>query len=58
MAGLFQRLIARTGASVPFTIHGEPVEAQQGDLLLTAILLHRPAPGGSSSAKGIAPASA
>ena len=43
MAGLFQRLIARTGASVPFTIDGEPVEAQEGDLLLTAILLHRPA---------------
>ena len=33
----------RTGASVPFTIDGEPVEAQEGDLLITAILLHRPA---------------
>lgn len=43
MAGLFQRLFARTGAAVPFTIDGEPVEAQEGDLLLTAILLHRPA---------------
>jgi hypothetical protein len=43
VAGLFQRLIARTGASVPFTIDGEPAEAQEGDLLLTAILLHRPA---------------
>src|SRR4051794_23205903 len=41
--GVFQRLIARTGASVPFTIDGEPVEAREGDLLLTAILLHRPA---------------
>ena len=43
VAGLFQRLIDRTGASVPFTIDGEPVEAQEGDLLITAILLHRPA---------------
>jgi predicted molibdopterin-dependent oxidoreductase YjgC len=43
VAGLFQRLIERTGASVPFTIDGEPVEAREGDLLITAILLHRPA---------------
>ncbi|HEX2727189.1 MAG TPA: (2Fe-2S)-binding protein [Beijerinckiaceae bacterium] len=43
MAGLFQRVVERTGASVPFTIDGEPVEAKEGDLLITAILLHRPA---------------
>jgi predicted molibdopterin-dependent oxidoreductase YjgC len=41
MAGLFQRAIDRGGAAVAFTIDGEPVEAQQGDLLITAILLHR-----------------
>jgi predicted molibdopterin-dependent oxidoreductase YjgC len=39
--GLFQRLVARTGAPIPFTIDGEPAEAREGDLLLTAILLHR-----------------
>jgi predicted molibdopterin-dependent oxidoreductase YjgC len=43
VAGLFQRLVERTGAAVPFTIDGEPVEAKEGDLLITAILLHRPA---------------
>lgn len=43
VAGLFQRLAERTSAHVPFTIDGEPVEAREGDLLLTAILLHRPA---------------
>lgn len=41
MAGLFQRLVERRGAIVPFTIDGEPVEAREGDLLITAILLHR-----------------
>jgi predicted molibdopterin-dependent oxidoreductase YjgC len=36
-------LVARAGATVPFTIDGEVVEAREGDLLMTAILLHRPA---------------
>jgi predicted molibdopterin-dependent oxidoreductase YjgC len=36
-------LVAPNGATVPFTIDGEPVEAREGDLLMTAILLHRPA---------------
>jgi predicted molibdopterin-dependent oxidoreductase YjgC len=39
--GLFQRLVPRVGAPSPFTIDGEPAEAREGDLLLTAILLHR-----------------
>ena len=43
MAGLFQRTIDRAGAEVPLTIDGEPVRAQMGDLLITAILLHRAA---------------
>jgi predicted molibdopterin-dependent oxidoreductase YjgC len=43
MAGLFQRAIDRAGAEVAFTIDGEPVRAQEGDLLITAILLHRAA---------------
>ena len=42
-AGLFRRLVPRSGAVIPFTIDGEPAEAREGDLLLTAILLHRPA---------------
>jgi predicted molibdopterin-dependent oxidoreductase YjgC len=41
--GLFRRLVPRAGAPIPFTIDGEPTEAREGDLLLTAILLHRPA---------------
>ena len=41
MAGLFHRLFARTGATIAFTIDGENVEAREGDLLITAILLHR-----------------
>ena len=41
MTGLFQRTTGRSGASVPLTIDGEAVEAQAGDLLITAILLHR-----------------
>jgi len=41
MAGLFQRTTRRTGANVALTIDGAPVEAQAGDLLITAILPHR-----------------
>jgi predicted molibdopterin-dependent oxidoreductase YjgC len=41
-AGLFRRLVPRDGAPIPFTIDGAPAEAHEGDLLLTAILLHRP----------------
>jgi predicted molibdopterin-dependent oxidoreductase YjgC len=41
--GLFRRLVPRDGAPIPFTIDGTPAEAREGDLLLTAILLHRPA---------------
>ena len=40
--GLFRRLFPRAGAPIPFTIDGEAAEAREGDLLLTAILLHRP----------------
>ena len=40
-AGLFRRLVPRQGAQIPFTIDGDPAEACEGDLLLTAILLHR-----------------
>jgi predicted molibdopterin-dependent oxidoreductase YjgC len=39
--GLFRRLVPRSGAPFPFTIDGEEAEAREGDLLLTAILLHR-----------------
>lgn len=39
--GQFHRLVPRDGASIPFTIDGVPAEARAGDLLLTAILLHR-----------------
>ena len=41
MAALFHRLVDRRGEPVPFTIDGEPAEAQRGDLLITALLLHR-----------------
>lgn len=41
-AGQFQRLVPRDGAPIPFMIDGVPAEAREGDLLLTAILLHRP----------------
>jgi predicted molibdopterin-dependent oxidoreductase YjgC len=41
VSGLFHRVAARTGAAIPFTIDGEAVEARAGDLLLSAILLHR-----------------
>ncbi|TBW39562.1 (2Fe-2S)-binding protein [Siculibacillus lacustris] len=39
---MFHRLVPRAGPPVPITIDGEPVEAQTGDLLITAILTHRP----------------
>jgi D-hydroxyproline dehydrogenase subunit gamma len=39
--GLFCRLVPRDGAAILFTIDGAPAEARAGDLLLTAILLHR-----------------
>jgi predicted molibdopterin-dependent oxidoreductase YjgC len=41
-AGLFQRLVERTGRVIVLRIDGVPVEAREGDLLMTAILLHRP----------------
>ena len=41
--GLLTRLFAGAGATVPFTIDGDAFEAREGDLLMTAILLHRPA---------------
>ncbi|AWB20878.1 (2Fe-2S)-binding protein [Methylobacterium currus] len=41
MTGLFRRLAQRPGPAVPFTIDGVPVQAQAGDLLIGAILLHR-----------------
>jgi predicted molibdopterin-dependent oxidoreductase YjgC len=41
-AGLFRRLKPRVGAPIPFTIDGKAAEAVAGDLLLSAILLHRP----------------
>jgi hypothetical protein len=37
----FLRLVARDSTPIPFTIDGVPAEARAGDLLLTAILLHR-----------------
>jgi predicted molibdopterin-dependent oxidoreductase YjgC len=40
-AGQFHRLVARDGALIPFTIDDAPAVAREGDLLLTAILLHR-----------------
>jgi hypothetical protein len=43
MTGLFQRAVDRGGDAVALTIDGAPVAAQRGDLLMTAILLHRPA---------------
>ncbi len=39
--GLFRRLASRNGAAIAFTIDSAAVEAREGDLLLTAILLHR-----------------
>ena len=43
MAAQFHRISDRPGTRVPFTIDGEPVEAREGDLLITAVLLHRTA---------------
>ena len=43
MAGLFQRTVNRAGAEVSLTIDGERAQAQEGDLLMTAVLLHRAA---------------
>ena len=43
MTGLFQRAVDRGGDAVALTIDGAPVAAQRGDLLMTAVLLHRPA---------------
>lgn len=43
LPGLFTRLLRGEADPVRFTIDGEPVEAQAGDLLMTAVLLHRPA---------------
>ena len=40
-SGQFHRLVPRNSAPVPFTIDGAPAVAREGDLLLTAILLHR-----------------
>lgn len=42
-APLFHRLVDRSGPTIPFTIDGVPAVAQPGDLLMTAILLNRPA---------------
>src|SRR5262249_61651748 len=39
--GLFRGLVPRSGAAIAFPIDGEPAQAREGDLLLTAILLHR-----------------
>ena len=39
--GQFHRLVPRDSAPIPFTIDGAPAVAREGDLLLTAILLHR-----------------
>lgn len=41
MAGLFHRLIEPIGGTISFTIDGETAQAREGDLLITAILLHR-----------------
>ena len=41
MAAQFHRIVDRPGAPVSFTIDGEPVDAREGDLLITAVLLHR-----------------
>jgi D-hydroxyproline dehydrogenase subunit gamma len=43
MAGLLRRAIERAGSPVAITIDGERVHAQAGDLLITAVLLHRTA---------------
>jgi aerobic-type carbon monoxide dehydrogenase small subunit (CoxS/CutS family) len=43
VSGLLVRLKGRAGPPIAFTIDGAPAEAMPGDLLLSAILLHRPA---------------
>ena len=43
MAAQFHRIVDRPGRPVPFTIDDQPVEAREGDLLITAVLLHRAA---------------
>lgn len=37
----FHRLSERDGEAIPFQIDGQAFSARKGDLLLTAILLHR-----------------
>jgi aerobic-type carbon monoxide dehydrogenase small subunit (CoxS/CutS family) len=39
--GQFIRVKQRNTPSVPFVLNGQTVEARTGDMLLTAILLHR-----------------
>ncbi len=41
MAGLLRRAVERRSADVPITIDGAPCTAKAGDLLITAVLLHR-----------------
>ena len=41
MAGLLRRAVERRGADVPITIDGAPFVAKEGDLVITAVLLHR-----------------
>jgi NADH dehydrogenase/NADH:ubiquinone oxidoreductase subunit G len=41
MAGLLRRAVDRRGVDVSITIDGDPVRAKEGDLLITAVLLHR-----------------
>ena len=41
MSGLFRRLKPRDGSAIAFTIDGVPAEAREGDLLISAILMHR-----------------
>jgi len=41
MAGLLHRVIERDAPAISLTIDGEPVQARAGDLLITAVLLHR-----------------
>ena len=40
MTGLLRRAFERRGADVPITIDGVSVFAKEGDLLITAVLLH------------------
>jgi len=43
VSGLFRRLAPRAGATLRLTVDGAPVDALEGDTLMTAILLARPA---------------